>query len=321
MNLKEESWEELVKRYNLKKGKYYNGEIYYFPPDWTNGWIASMKPREDLIISSAWFTSKEKIVHKINSQSECIWILCIDSGEILINQQGKISQKLDKTTHIIINPKKPFTFTFNKSEHYCFTSVLVSNKFIIDKLKTTENKAKITIEDIKQWKSENLNTADIMLIMEQLRWAVRGGDISLLAYEAMVIHLLTSIERNYPTVLKRRENRRNYVTWENEQKIYNVKKIVDKDILNVPSIEKLSRIAEMSESKFREGFKNIYGIPIYSYIRRENMKRAMQLMSEDHLSIGEIASKCGYKNPSKFSAAFKDIHKITPSDFRKTFNL
>lgn len=44
-------------------------------------------------------------------------------------------------------------------------------------------------------------------------------------------------------------------------------------------------------------------------------------MSEEHLSIGEIASKCGYKNPFKFSAAFKDIHKITPSDFRKTFNL
>ncbi|MCS4478041.1 helix-turn-helix domain-containing protein [Clostridium botulinum] len=51
------------------------------------------------------------------------------------------------------------------------------------------------------------------------------------------------------------------------------------------------------------------------------MKRAMQLLSADHLSIRNISELCGYKNPAKFAAAFKNIHGITPSDFRKSFNL
>ena len=77
----------------------------------------------------------------------------------------------------------------------------------------------------------------------------------------------------------------------------------------------------MSESKLRQSFKNHYGIPLYRYIRIETMKRAMQLLSADHLSICNISELCGYKNPAKFAAAFKSIHGITPSDFRKSFNL
>ncbi|MDF2888546.1 MAG: AraC family transcriptional regulator [Lacrimispora sp.] len=51
------------------------------------------------------------------------------------------------------------------------------------------------------------------------------------------------------------------------------------------------------------------------------MKRAMQLLSSDYLSIQHIAELCGYKNASKFTAEFQEIHGITPSQFRKTFNL
>ncbi|MCS4463649.1 hypothetical protein JTT01_03285 [Clostridium botulinum] len=51
----------------------------------------------------------------------------------------------------------------------------------------------------------------------------------------------------------------------------------------------------MSESKLRQSFKNHYGIPLYRYIRIETMKRAMQLLSADHLSIRNISELCGYK--------------------------
>jgi AraC-like DNA-binding protein len=37
-------------------------------------------------------------------------------------------------------------------------------------------------------------------------------------------------------------------------------------------------------------------ILIYHYIRLETMKRAMQFLSADHLSIRDIAERCGYKN-------------------------
>ena len=51
------------------------------------------------------------------------------------------------------------------------------------------------------------------------------------------------------------------------------------------------------------------------------MKRAMQMLADDDLNIKNIAHLCGYENAAKFAAAFKEVHGITPSDFRKGFGL
>ena len=315
------AWHNLVTSYNLDKKDYGEGEIYYFPPHWSNGWIVEMNPNEGLYVSSIWFKPDEKIVHKLDSQLDAMWIVCVDSGNIGITQQGKQGRYIRKTTDIVVNPKKPFTWTFNKHEHYCFTSVMVTQTYIDRVLQGVVNPPNINVRDCSLWESDHLNTANIMLIMEQIRWAIRNGDISLFAYGGMVNHLLSSIARNYPKIPKRRSSRRNYVTWENEQKIYKVKEAIDRDVLKVQPVEEMCKLAEMSESKLREGFKNIYHIPLYQYIRRETMKIAMQLLSGDHLSIGDIAEICGFKNPSKFTEAFKDVHGIAPSEFRRAFNL
>ncbi|MBE5976406.1 MAG: helix-turn-helix transcriptional regulator, partial [Paenibacillaceae bacterium] len=219
------------------------------------------------------------------------------------------------------NPQKAFQFTFPKNVHTCFTSILIYQDFLEPFLQARDNAPKISIEDGKSWETEHLNTPGTMLIFEQIRWAIRNGDMPPFAFEGMVIHLLGSIARNYPVIPDRRNDRRNYVTWENEKKMYAVKQTLDENILDVPSMSELTKIADMSESKLRLSFKNTYHIPLYDYIRREKMKRAMQLLSSDHLSIHHIAELCGYKNPSKFTAAFQEVHGITPSQFRKTFNL
>jgi AraC-like DNA-binding protein len=318
---KDSSWNAVADKYNLTKRPYGKGQIYDFPNHWSNGWISEVNPAEGLFVSSAWFTPSERVVHTINSSKPFMLLFCIDCGEIIYSHQGKKRQSLSPVTHLIINPQKQFTFTFSKDVHYCFTSVLIFNDFIKSFLKDRTTAPKISVEDAKLWQTQHYNTPDIMLILEQIRWAVRNTDMPLLAFEGMTLHLLSAISRNFPNIPKRRSSRRHYVTWENEQKIYEVKTKIDEDILNAPTIIELCRIAEMSESKLRESFKNHYGIPLYKYIRIETMKRAMQLLSSDHLSIRNISELCGYKNPAKFAAAFKDVHGITPSEFRKAFNL
>jgi AraC-like DNA-binding protein len=315
------SWGELARNYSLKIRAYGKGQIYDFPPNWTNGWIAEMHPADGLFVASSWFTPSQDIIHTIDTIKPCMWILCIDSGDIVYTEQGKRTRHLEPFNHIIVNPQKKFKFTFTKDTHYCFTSVLVYDDFINSFIKDRKDAPKINIEDAKQWKSKNYNTPDTMLIMEQIRWSVRNADMPLLGFEGMVLHLLSCIIRNYPEIPKRRSARRHYVTWENEQKIYRVKVKLDEDILHPPDIQELCRIADMSESKLRLSFRNIYDKPLYEYIRTETMKRAMQLLGDDHLSIRDIAEICGYKNAAKFAAAFKEVHGLTPSEFRKSFNL
>lgn len=314
-------WEAMAKEHQLTTRTNGKGLVHNFPPSWQQGWISEMHPAEGVFAASAWFTPIKQIRHRINIKMPAMWIFCIDCGDILISQQGKATQKLTPTTHVIINPEKPFSITFPKDVHACFTSVLIFEDFIEKVLQGRENTPAFHISDARQWQSQHYNTPYIMLIMEQIRWAVRNADFPLLGIESMIVHLLSSIAQNYPEASIRRSSRRHYVNWENEQKIYKVKVALEKDILNPPSLTEMCKLAQMSESKLRNSFRNLYGVPLYDYIRTETMKRAMQLLAADHLSIRNIAEQCGFQNQSKFTAAFKDVHGITPSEFRKAFNL
>ena len=79
----------------------------------------------------------------------------------------------------------------------------------------------------------------------------------------------------------------------------------------------LSDYFHMSESNIRTAFKEIYGVPVWSYIRTYKIYYASDLLLNTEKSITLIAGECGYDNPSKFSAAFKKIMGVTPHDFRK----
>ncbi|WP_099469587.1 helix-turn-helix transcriptional regulator [Konateibacter massiliensis] len=314
-------WGALAKEHRLATRPIGNGLIYHFPPSWEQGWIHEMHPAEGVFTASAWFTPTKQIRHKINVSKPAMWIFCIDCGDITISQQGKLPQKLTPMTHVIINPQKPFSFVFPKGVHACFTSVLIFEDFIEKVLQGRENAPIFHVEDAVNWKSQHYNTPYIMLILEQIRWAVRNADFPLLGLESMVTLLLSAIAQNYPEEPIRRRSRVHYVNWENEQKIYKVKVALDNDILNAPGITEMCKLAQMSESKLRNSFRNLYGVSLYDYIRIEKMKRAMQLLGADHLSIHNIAEQCGYQNQSKFTSAFKAVHGITPSEFRKAFNL
>lgn len=316
------SFDALSRAYQLNNRPYGYGTITYIPSiEEIDGWIAQMRPSNGLFVSSAWFTPDRTIVHSIESEQDFMWIINVDCGDVIYSQQGKPSIHFTSGTHIIINPKKKFRFTFPVGIHACFTSVLIFDEFIQNTLKNQEHNPPIRIKDAMNWTPLHYDTPNVLLILEQIRWGVRNADMPLLAYEGMVIHLLSAIARNYPNMASRRENRRNYVTWENEQKIFQAKKALDENILQPKSLKELCKLTEMSESMLRLSFKNVYQITLSKYIRSEIMKKAMLLLSSDHLSIRDIAEQCGYKNPAKFAAAFKEIHGITPSEFRKAFNL
>lgn len=314
-------WGALAEQIELDQETRGDCNIYHFLPKDKPGWICQMNPSQGLFVSSAWFTPKNQINYRIYLNRPAMWLFCVDCGEISITQQGKAKYHIGTNMHIFINPQKPFRMQFPKGVHTCFTSILVFDSFIENALLGRSQGPKIQIKDAAYWKKIHYDLPYIMLIMEQLRWAVRGLYFNPLGVESLVIHLLTAIAQNYPKPPKFIAQRHCYVNWENEQKIDEVKKQIDKDILNLPSVHVMCQMAEMSESKFRNSFKNLYGMPLYEYIKRETMKKAMQLLSADHLSISDIAELCGYNNQSKFAAAFKSIHGISPSQFRKSFNL
>jgi AraC-like DNA-binding protein len=80
------------------------------------------------------------------------------------------------------------------------------------------------------------------------------------------------------------------------------------------SIEKLARIALMSESKLKKTFKQAFGMGLYEYYQKNRMHKAKEMLMLGKYSVGEIGANLGYQNLSNFSAAFKKEFKCLPKE-------
>src|SRR5690606_27966997 len=81
-----------------------------------------------------------------------------------------------------------------------------------------------------------------------------------------------------------------------------------------PGIDFLAKKFNLSESKLKTEFKNLYGKPVFRYFQEKQMYLAKELIHENQMLIKEISYKFGYENTSKFSAAFKKHHGNLPSE-------
>lgn len=293
---------------------------YALPGTWKNGWISEMNPTDGLFAASAWFTTDKKLDYTIHTGQPYLWVFCVDCGKITFTQRGKPAKELMPFTQLIISDGKPLRMVIPAQTHTCFTSVLIFDSCIENFLKANKFSYPIRVRDAKKWKPGHVDSPNVMLVMEQIRWGVRGNRLPVPVYLCKAIELISLFAHNMERE-KHKRVRRHYVTWNDEMKLYRVKERIDKNPLDPPSTEELCCLAEMSESKLRIAFKSLYNMTLYAYIREAVMKRAMQMLANDELNIKNIATRCGYENPAKFAAAFKDIHGITPSAFRKTFGL
>ncbi len=82
-------------------------------------------------------------------------------------------------------------------------------------------------------------------------------------------------------------------------------------------ITELAQELHVSPTQIKVCFRNFYGVPIYTYSRRQRMEAAARLLEETDESILEIAGKTGYENGSKFAKAFRDVMGYAPGEYRR----
>ena len=80
----------------------------------------------------------------------------------------------------------------------------------------------------------------------------------------------------------------------------------------------LAQRYHISLTSLKGAFKQVYGLPINTYLRRCRVQHAEQLLFTTDLSILEIAQRVGYDSPSRFAAMFKREKGITPRESCET---
>lgn len=81
----------------------------------------------------------------------------------------------------------------------------------------------------------------------------------------------------------------------------------------------LAAQAAMSERTFLRRFQDATGLAPGTWLQRERLYRAQELLEVSDLSLDDIATQCGYVSLETFRAAFKRVVGTSPAAFRTRF--
>ena len=82
------------------------------------------------------------------------------------------------------------------------------------------------------------------------------------------------------------------------------------------SLANLAAEHEISVSHLQKLFKQVYGVPVYHYIKEYRLEQAAVELVRGTKPVTQIAQGAGYDNASKFSECFRKRYGVTPSQYR-----
>ncbi|MUP45200.1 AraC family transcriptional regulator [Gramella sp. BOM4] len=107
---------------------------------------------------------------------------------------------------------------------------------------------------------------------------------------------------------------------ENIKKIRKAKDIVIARMAEPPSLQELADEIGLSLKKLKEGFKQIYGDSVYSFLFDYKMEYARKLLETGEYNVNEVGLKVGYSTASHFIAGFKKKFGTTPKKYTLSVN-
>ena len=98
-------------------------------------------------------------------------------------------------------------------------------------------------------------------------------------------------------------------------KIRKAKDIIIARMAEPPTLQELSEEIGLSLKKLKEGFKQIYGDTVFSFLFDYKMEVARKLLEAGDHNVNEVGLKVGYSTSSHFISAFKKKYGTTPKKY------
>lgn len=82
------------------------------------------------------------------------------------------------------------------------------------------------------------------------------------------------------------------------------------------NVEKLSTTLGLSRGHLHRKIKELTGISPVEFLRNYRLRKASELITQNKLTISEIAYQTGFSSPAYFTKCFKDVYGVTPGEAR-----
>ena len=230
--------------------------------------------------------------------------------------------KMDVSTNryiVLYNPKKNLPVNAEILSKSYVMSVLISIKKFHKLFSEDSNNIQFLKEEKNKQKYyyENKISNKIFLVLNELKRLNLNSSTKNLFIKAKIYELFSHLyNRNIDQNIEQCPFLNNE---ENFKKIQKAKNIIINNMTKPPTLIELSNEINLSLKKLKEGFKKIYGKPVYQFLLEYKMELAKKLLTENSYNVNEVSLKLGYSTSSHFITAFKNKYGITPKNFKKNY--
>ncbi|WP_452220561.1 helix-turn-helix transcriptional regulator [Lacinutrix salivirga] len=103
-------------------------------------------------------------------------------------------------------------------------------------------------------------------------------------------------------------------------KIRKAKDIIIARMAEPPSLQELADEIGLSLKKLKEGFKQIYGDSVFSFLLDYKLEVSRKLLESGAHNVNEVGLKVGYSTSSHFITAFKKKYGTTPKKYLQSIS-
>tara|TARA_B110000238_G_scaffold172583_1_gene191137 strand:+ start:1882 stop:2805 length:924 start_codon:yes stop_codon:yes gene_type:complete len=254
--------------------------------------------------------------NKLVSKDFIQFHFCLKGSCDLVFNEGSYKLSLSKGKSLLLyNPQRTLPINLSNNTNSTVITLLISIKKF--HLLFSDEASYITFlskENIlKKYYTEETISPSMSIVLTQLLNFSLNKSVKPLYFKAKTFEILslyfnTSDEANL-------EQCPFLVSETNVNKIKLAKDIIINRLSEPPSLIDLANEIGLSLKKLKEGFKQIYGDSVYSFLIDYKMELARTLLESGDYNVNEVGLKIGYSTSSHFIAAFKKKYGITPKKY------
>ncbi|TYB78830.1 helix-turn-helix transcriptional regulator [Bizionia myxarmorum] len=261
-------------------------------------------------------TNQAEIVEREIDSSFIQFHFCLKGSSIFMFNNGSYSLNIKEETALLLyNPQRDLPIYMNVQPK----SWLVSVVFSIQKFHGlfSQEANYITFlsgdnKDKKYYKDSAISPSMAIVLNQIINYNLNSSVKSLYfkakAYELLSLYFNRSEDANI-------EQCPFLADETNVLKIKKAKDIIIARMAEPPSLQELADEIQLSLKKLKEGFKEIYGDTVFSFLFDYKMEVARKLLESGDNNVNEVGLKVGYSTSSHFIAAFKKKYGTTPKKY------
>ena len=241
---------------------------------------------------------------------------CLKGSSKFIFNEGRYALDiLEENSLLLYNPQRDLPIHLELNPNSWLVSVLISIKKFHSLFSQEADYITFLSDDNKDKKyykdgkiSPSMAIVLTQLIHYNLNQSIKNLYFKGKAYELLSLYFNRSEDANI-------EHCPFLVDETNVIKIRKAKDIIIARMAEPPSLQELADEIGLNLKKLKEGFKQIYGDSVFSFLFDYKMEFARKLLESGEHNVNEVGLKVGYSTSSHFIAAFKKKYGTTPKKY------